>query len=65
MADCRSPGNVFQCQLWRNFPVLEGKILKPRVLHHASVVIPPEQTLRIRLPAAATDPKPTLGTEIS
>jgi hypothetical protein len=45
--------------LWRNFPVIEGKIFKPRVLHHASVVICPEQTLKNDWPAAETDPKLT------
>ena len=55
-AELGSPGNVFQCQLWRNFLVLEGKILKPWILHHVSVVMSPEQTLRILSPAAITDP---------
>jgi hypothetical protein len=60
MAELRSPGNIFQCQLWRNPLVLEGKILKPWILHHVSVVMSSERTLRILSPAAITDPFETL-----
>jgi hypothetical protein len=60
-AEGRRPGSAYERLLWRKFLVIEGKIFKPRVLHHASVVISPEQTLRIMSPASITDPTETLG----
>jgi hypothetical protein len=59
------PSPLIERLLWRKFLANEGKILKPRILHHASIVIPPEQTLRIRLRAAATDPQRTLNISIN
>ena len=62
LAEMRSLGCAPERLLWRKFLVIEGKILKPRILHHASVVISLEQTLRILSPAAITDPIETLDT---
>jgi len=48
--------HLFERLLWRKFLIIEGQILKPRILHYASVVVSTERTLKKLQWAAATDP---------
>jgi hypothetical protein len=60
MAELRSSWSAPERLLWRSFLDLEGKIQGFRIWQQSSAINSIKQTLRMRLPAAATDPKRTL-----
>jgi hypothetical protein len=65
MAEPRSSVRKIERLLWRNFLDIEGKFLNLQILQRPSSINSPEQTLKMLSPAAATDPKATLGTAFS
>jgi hypothetical protein len=56
LAELRSSAHAFRRLLWRNFLVIEGKILKLRNLLQPWAINPPKQTLKTPTPAAIYDP---------